>query len=152
MHYPIDHGCFNRWDEPAFLGMLGKIATLEKPPIFVCVPDVVADSQATTRMWKKYHKRINFNKAFVAQDGHEPWDVPAEAYAVFVGGSTEWKLSNAHWFKGTTKWLHIGRVNTEKRLRWAEDIGADSVDGTGVFRGRGKQYYDFINFFEREVE
>ena len=43
--------------------------------------------------------------------------------------------------------LHIGRVTTLGRLKWAEQIGADSVDGSGFFRGRGKQYNDFIEWF-----
>ena len=110
---------------------------------------MVADAEETNRRWHLYHQRVNFKKAFVVQDGHEPQDVPKEAYAVFVGGSTDWKLDNAHKFKGVAPWLHIGRVNTEKRLLWAEKIGADSVDGTGFFRGRGKQYFDFLNHFGR---
>ena len=146
--YAVDNGCFIKWDEKEFFFMLRKISLLREKPIFVCVPDVVADAEETNKRWYEYHHRIDFKKAFVAQDGHEPNDVPKEAYAVFIGGSTDWKLNNAHKFKGTAEWLHIGRVNTEMRLRWADEIGADSVDGTGFFRGRGKQYFDFIEFFE----
>jgi len=146
--FALDNGCFTRWDEKEFFLMLRKVSLLKRKPIFVCVPDVVADAEETTRRWFMYHNKINFKKAFVAQDGHEPQDIPPEAYAVFVGGSTQWKLDNGHKFKGVAKWLHIGRVNTKSRLRWAESIGADSVDGTGFFRGRGKQYFDFIEYFE----
>jgi len=146
MPYALDNGCFTKWDEKKFFGMLQKVRLLREKPMFVCVPDVVTDADGTNRMWKKYHERIDFKKAFVVQDGHEPQDVPKEAYAVFVGGSTRWKLNNAEKFKGD-KWLHIGRVNTESRLYWAGSIGADSVDGTGFFRGRGKQYFDFIEYF-----
>ena len=154
MPYALDNGCFTKWDKKEFFFMLRKVSLLNKAPIFVCVPDVVADAEATNKKWHKYHHKINLPKAFVAQDGHEPQDVPKEAYAIFIGGSTQWKLNNAHKFKGFSEWLHIGRVNTENRLRWAEEIGADSVDGTGFFRGRGKQYFDFIEFFEgrRQME
>lgn len=152
--FALDNGCFTRWDEKEFFLMLRKVSLLREQPLWVCVPDVVADAEQTNKRWHKYHHRIDFKKAFVVQDGHEPQDVPKEAYAVFVGGSTNWKLNNAHKFKDASDWLHIGRVNTETRLRWAEEIGADSVDGTGFFRGRKKQYFDFIEFFEgrRQME
>jgi len=149
--FALDNGCFTRWDEKEFYLMLRKVSLMRRKPLWVCVPDVVADAEATNKRWHKHNKRISdfgFKLAFVVQDGHEPCDVPKEADAVFVGGSTVWKISTSEKFKGITPWLHIGRVTTESRLRWAESIGADSVDGTGFFRGKGKQYFDFIEYFE----
>ena len=99
-------------------------------------------------MRHEHYKKIDFPLAFACQDGLEPQDVPKQAFACFIGGSTEWKLNNAHKFKGVRPYLHIGRVSTKNRIIWAEQIGADSIDGTGFFRGRGKQYYDFIEYFE----
>jgi len=148
MPYALDNGCFIKWDETAFFLMLRKISLLKEKPLWVCVPDVVADAKKTTELWNKYSHLIKYKKAFVVQDGHNASDVPTGAYAAFVGGSTEWKIANAHKFKGVCEWLHIGRVNTESRLRWAEDIGADSVDGTGFFRGNKNQKNAFIEFFE----
>ena len=75
-----------------------------------------------------------------------------KAACCFIGGSTDWKLDNANKFKGVAVLLHIGRVTTLGRLRWAKEIGADSVDGSGFFRGKGKQYYDFINWFEGDPQ
>jgi hypothetical protein len=148
MPYALDNGCFTQWDETAFFLMLMKARLLKQDPLWVCVPDVVADARATTKLWQKYHAKVPFKKAFVVQDGHTPEDVPHEAYAVFVGGSTEWKMGNADRFKGVADWLHIGRVNTEARIRWAESIGADSIDGTGFFRGSKSQKQAFIEYFE----
>lgn len=150
MAYALDNGCFKRWDHDGFFHMLRK-ATMIHKPLWVCVPDAVADAETTIRRWDKYSKRISnmgFNLAFVAQDGMTPADVPVAAHAVFIGGSTEWKLNNADKFKGAAKWLHIGRVNTAARLAWAKHIGADSVDGTGFFRGDKAQTNAFIEFFE----
>lgn len=124
---------------------------LKKQPLWVAVPDVVGDAEETLKLWSIWNKRVPFKLSFVAQDGHEPQDVPKEAHAVFIGGSTEWKLSNAHKFKGITDWLHIGRVNTMNRLNWAEHCGADSVDGTGFFRSK-QQRQDLINFIEGEKQ
>ena len=71
-------------------------------------------------------------------------------FCCFIGGTTKWKLKNAHKFKGIVEWLHIGRVSTLNRLRWAERIGADSVDGTGFFRdGKdGKRSRELIEYLE----
>jgi len=51
---------------------------------------------------------------------------------VFVGGTLEWKLdTGAAWVQFAHKQglpCHVGRVGTAKRVRWAIDIGADSID------------------------
>jgi hypothetical protein len=81
--------------------------------------------------------------ALVGQDKMEsqPW-VPFAfdlAAAFFVGGTTEWKLSQAaadmaREAKRRGLWVHMGRVNSIRRLEWAWSIGCDSVDGTGLTR------------------
>ncbi len=152
MPYAIDNGCFIKWDEEAFFLMLRKVSLLKEKPLFVVCPDVVGDHNETIEMWKKYNKRIDFPLAFACQDGCNPEDVPKNAHACFIGGSTEWKLNNAQRFKNIRKWLHIGRVSTKSRMEWAQRIGADSIDGTGFFRGKGKQYYDFIEYFEGDKQ
>jgi hypothetical protein len=52
-----------------------------------------------------------------------------------IGGSTSWKLgpaaaSLAAQARRLGKWVHMGRVNSLKRLRYAASIGCDSADGT----------------------
>jgi len=146
MPYALDNGAFTGFDVEAWTHMLER-AEAHHEPLWAAVPDVVGDARATTKNWQRYHDKVPFRKAFVVQDGHEPEDVPGDAYCVFVGGSTEWKLANAHRFKGAAKWLHIGRVNTLRRLDWAERVGADSVDGTGWFRGDYAQRDAFMQHF-----
>ena len=79
---------------------------------------------------------LGFKAAFVIQDGETPdqirWN---ELDAIFIGGSTEWKLGSiaadiASEAKKRGKWVHMGRVNSFKRMRLAAAIGCDSVDGT----------------------
>lgn len=146
MPWALDNGCFTEWNPDNFRHSLRR-SKLVHAPLWVAVPDVVADAEATLKRWHKWHRQIDFPLAFVCQDGHEPQDVPQKAMCCFIGGSTEWKLNNADKFKGVAKLLHIGRVTTLGRLKWAKQIGADSVDGSGFFRGRGKQYNDFIEWF-----
>jgi hypothetical protein len=77
--------------------------------------------------------------ALVAQDGQEDLPIPwNQIDAIFIGGSTKWKLSNhAEQIRKAAKilgkWVHIGRVNTPDRFEWAEGL-ADSIDGTGLSR------------------
>ena len=149
MPYACDNGCFKKWDSVAFFTMLQRIKLVAHPPLWVVVPDKVGDAEVTLRRWHRYNKLIEYPLAFACQDGMEPQDVPSKAFACFIGGTTSWKLENAHKFKGVREWLHIGRVSTEKRMRWAKGIGADSIDGTGFFRGRGKQYNAFVEYFEK---
>lgn len=145
MPYALDNGAFTGFDPIAFKTMLSRATFLRNKPIWVAVPDMVADAAATLALWHRWWKKIPFQRAFVAQDGHEPQDVPKEADAVFVGGTTQWKLNCAHKFKGVTPWLHIGRVNSISRIEWAVEIGADSIDGTGWFR-KNRRKLDLLEF------
>jgi hypothetical protein len=77
--------------------------------------------------------RRGYRPAYVAQNGCRY--IPAGAKCVFLGGTTEWKLGpEARQVARTAKrlglWLHMGRVNSHRRLRYAAAIGCDSVDGT----------------------
>lgn len=158
LEWALDNGCFKQWEPELFLKALMKTRTM-KSPLFVVVPDVVGDAEATLKQWHKWAKKVvafGVPLAFACQDGLEPQDVPKEpvrpAYC-FIGGTVEWKLANAHKFKGVCTFLHVGRVSTGARLWWAEEIGADSVDGTGFFREginnpRNKRLNEFIGYFE----
>jgi len=147
MPYAIDNGCFIKWEPDKFVLTLKRAGLCHKP-MWVVVPDVVGNAELTMRMWQEWENYIFFPKAFACQDGMEPQDVPRNADCCFIGGTTDWKLANAHKFKGVTKWLHIGRVSTANRLTWAQQVGADSVDGTGFFRGDKAQLQALKDFIE----
>lgn len=118
--------------------MLTKIAGTS--PLFVTAPDVVADAARTLEMfdtWEPIIREHGLPVALVLQDGQEKLDMPwGRCEAVFIGGSTDYKLSGTvRWLvreaKWRGKWVHMGRVNSLERLRTARDMGCDSVDGTG---------------------
>lgn len=151
--YAIDNGAFTGFDENSFVDILTIPYFIKNKPIWVAVPDVLADAEATLKLWRIWEKRIPFKRAFVAQDGHLEQDIPKTADAVFVGGTTDWKIKNAHRFKGITPWLHIGRVSTPRRLQWAFELGADSVDGTGFFRSKRRQLdlFEFVTGYGQQM-
>lgn len=137
--WAADNDCYQGLDEPAYLRMLERIRRLPGC-LFVTVPDVVAD-HATTRAqfdaWAHRLAALGLPRAFVLQDGCTTSGVPwSECEAVFVGGSTLFKLgpqAEALISEARTrgKHVHMGRVNSEKRIRYAQEIGCDSVDGSG---------------------
>jgi hypothetical protein len=109
--------------------------------LFATAPDVVGDAVATLQMsWPMYRpiRDLGYKVALVAQDGLErlPEFIPWQDFDVlFIGGTTEWKLGEAagqivRMAKARGKWVHMGRVNSLKRMRYAESIGCDSADGT----------------------
>lgn len=106
---------------------------------FVTAPDVVGDAAATLARSVPMLPRIRslgYPVALVAQNGIEDLAVPwSEFDALFIGGDTAWKLGPAARAvvveaRRRGRWVHMGRVNSWRRLRYAHQIGCDSVDGT----------------------
>ncbi len=141
--WAADNEAFVGFDETKFVAMLNRIAPLEGC-LFVTAPDVVADALSTFDLFDKWSNEITNNYelpvALVAQDGMEYADYEwwAGSFdALFIGGSTEWKLSyEARLLVTAAKrdgvWVHMGRVNSHQRLRLAKSWGVDSVDGTSM--------------------
>lgn len=138
-------GCF---DEVAFWRLLDNMRPYRPTCKFVVAPDVVANPIATMHLYRYYGPAIHaagWPVAFVAQDGQELYPFPPEYDALFIGGTTEWKLSEAALWciqqaKAAGKWVHVGRVNSQKRIRHFQLAGVDSVDGTSVTYKPDREY------------
>lgn len=142
--WAADNDGFQGVDPARFAAMLDAITGLPGCA-FVTAPDVVADHAATVDAWQDWAPRIRdagHPPAFVLQDGLDgPDDVPDDAGAVFVGGTTAFKLGDvaAATVAGARArglWAHMGRVNSFQRIAYAAQIGCDSVDGTKYARFR----------------
>lgn len=138
-----DNGCFGKGypGDEKWLAWLTKHAGSASSCVFATAPDVVGDAVATLERslpWLPVIRELGYPAAFVAQDGLEDLEIPWDSFDVlFVGGSTGWKLGPAVRLivaeaKVRGKWVHMGRVNSFRRFRYAEWIGCDSVDGTFV--------------------
>lgn len=136
--WAADNGCFaDSWDETQWLRWLSK----DHPRsgcLFATVPDVVGDHQQTLGRWEIYApmvRELGYPTAFVGQDGAEEGEIPWEEMdAFFVGGSTAWKMGRdafdlAMMAADKGKWVHVGRVNSLKRLKYWRNV-AHSSDGT----------------------
>ncbi len=138
--WAMDNGAFAGFDEKAFLKKLDLVKDVSGC-LWVAAPDKVADHLATLRLfdaWEPRLRQLGFPVALVAQDGLIPCAVPWNRIdCLFIGGSTEWKLSEdarrlVVEAKLRGKLVHMGRVNTQQRLALALEWGVDSVDGTSM--------------------
>jgi hypothetical protein len=155
MPYALDNGAFSawlnkrEWDEQAFIDLLDRTRGHIRP-LWVAVPDVVADAEATKARWQEWSQRIreitNVPLAFVVQDGMTVADLPEDADVLFVGGSTEWKWRNLKMWTAAHPRVHVGRVNSERLLWMAHDAGAESCDGTGWMRGGEERLEDLERY------
>jgi hypothetical protein len=170
--FAVDNEAFTRGFHPArFFPFLERLLPYREQCLFVVVPDVVGDAQATMELfwrWAPLIRDLGFPVAFVAQDGQEAlawprdteftdwcadhltatddasyylaleqWRRESLAFDVlFIGGSTEWKLGQhaidcIRWAKRLGLPVHVGRVNSQRRFRHFQLVGADFCDGTG---------------------
>ena len=137
------------WDADVYIRYLDWAAEQEHQPLWAAGPDVVANAAETFRNWEKYAPKVRqygWPLAFVAQDGMTPDDVPEEASVVFIGGTYKWKWRNVPEFASTPSRIHVGRVNTLFRLRRCEELGVESVDGTGWFRRPESEFIQLEDF------
>jgi len=138
--WAADNDAYSAWDPDRYRNMLDAIHGVPGC-LFVTAPDVVGDAQATSELFEEWYDELVAcwqPIALVAQDGLRAIDVPwARIDALFIGGTSEFKMGvAAHKLaqkaKRYGKWLHMGRVNTHQRIRYAKAIGCDSIDGTSM--------------------
>jgi hypothetical protein len=136
-----DNGCFtDTWNEDEWLSWLDFMKIYQCRCVMATAPDIVGDAVATLERFRYYAPILRargWRTGLVAQDGLERLVWPDEYDALFIGGSTEWKLSkDADWCiryaQKQDKWVHVGRVNSKKRIRHFQLIGVNSCDGTTI--------------------
>jgi hypothetical protein len=140
-----DNGCFaGSWQAETWATWLHK----QRRGLFAVVPDVVRDACATRHNFERYASEVAGWQpvAYAAQDGigdyPPPWD---DIDVLFVGGSDAFKLSEQAWrlcqeAKARGKWVHVGRVNSFRRMRACHVSDVDSVDGTFLKWGAIRKY------------
>jgi hypothetical protein len=145
--WAADNGCFAgganfdpyRWFE--WLCGLPDV-TVRRRCLFATAPDVLCDAPSTwggSAPWLALIRAGGVPAALVGQNGvedHGPtWDNDHLWDVMFIGGDTDWKCSNeardvAREAQLRGKWVHVGRVNSWRRLDLVAGWDVDSVDGT----------------------
>lgn len=144
--YGLDNGAWTvrarpaAWDPESFLRMVDRLGAGSD---WLVVPDVVGDWPATREKIDTWLPRLQGaapRLLLAVQDGataDELRPMLSPTVGIFVGGSNDaptwWKVSTlpiwGRLARETGCYLHVGRVNSAKRIRWAADCGADSFDG-----------------------
>jgi len=157
--WAADNGCYTNPDlnVDSYLAWLNVLREYQETCLFATAPDVVGDSQAT---WKRSKdilpiiREMGYAAALVAQDGIEDTMIPWDAFdCLFIGGSTTWKLSNnAFWLCREAikqgKWVHMGRVNSFRRLLYARFAGCHSTDGTQLKFAPDRRLYQLEKWLD----
>lgn len=144
--YSLDNGAWTAFQrgEPfdvdafeAALALLGDDAD------FVVAPDVVLGGLDSLRFSESWLPRLERYRLVLVpvQNGMAPDDVRGLLGArvgIFVGGDAEWKeRSLPMWARLAGELgchLHVGRVNTVRRIKVCAIAGVDSIDGSSVSR------------------
>jgi hypothetical protein len=161
--YACDNGKFGKgWPGPEkWFEWLQR--TVERYDAEKCLwavaPDVPFDAAATlneSAEWLPKIRALGIPVAFAAQNGSEapgliPWD---QIDVLFLAGDTEWKLSRVAAEladEATSRGLkvHMGRVNSEGRMRHASAIGCNTADGTFIAFGPKKNLARVLNWYAR---
>lgn len=130
--------------DDVYLGWLTARQRYASSCKFASAPDVVGDAVSTLERSAPMLPRIRslgFPVALVGQNGLEELSIPWDTFdAFFIGGDDSWKLGPAAAAlageaRSRGKWVHMGRVNSRKRLQYAARIGCHSADGTYIAFG-----------------
>jgi len=136
--WAADNDAYSNFHEDRYVAMLEKCEGVAGC-LYVTCPDVVGDAEATFDLYLKWAREIlgrNLPLGYVAQDGASEGTIPWNGIsALFIGGTTEFKLGQeasdlAREAKQRGTWVHMGRVNSVRRIEYAAAIGCDSIDGT----------------------
>lgn len=159
--WAADNDCFSNagaFDYDRYMEWLDEFSQPARENcLFIVVPDVVADAEATRERWELYAPKLEqqgLPLAFVAQDGITddmvPWD---QADVLFIGGSTRFKLSRQAvglLCEAQRRGLrtHVGRVNSKRRVTWCAGARVDTVDGTHLTYGPDKKLPELLRWME----
>jgi len=119
------------------------VAELGAGADFVVAPDIVAGGLASLELSVSWLERLGGLRRVLipVQDGMRPADLRpliSDRIGLFLGGSTEWKLETMRLWGRLARELdayyHVGRVNSQKRIRLCQEAGAHSFDGTSATR------------------
>lgn len=137
-------GAFQRkeeWVPDKFCKLVNQYGRRAK---WVVAPDIVCggvESLARSLEWLPWLSERCTQVLIAVQDGMSAEHlVPhvSKSVGLFVGGSSDWKEETLPmWGKLAREsgcYLHVGRVNSARRIRLCAMSGADSVDGTSGTR------------------
>jgi hypothetical protein len=147
MRYAIGNGAWTAYqrgeafDESAFLAVVEKLG---EGADWIVLPDIVQGGLASLEYSLRWMDRLRgmpTQLLIAVQDGMQLDDVArflSPVAGIFIGGSTEWKEATAEAWgllaRRRNGHLHVGRVNSARRIHISAAAGANSFDGSGPSR------------------
>lgn len=145
--YGLDNGAWTAYqqghklDESAFMRAVDKVG---QKADWVVVPDIVAGGQRSldySLAWLDRLRGLPTQLLIAVQDGMSMDDVRSylsPTVGIFIGGTSEWKEASAMAWGALARrrncYLHVGRVNSQRRIAICTAAGANSFDGTSATR------------------
>jgi len=159
--FALDNGAFRAWgkgypfDEYVFLRTLSKCLELGLDLDFIVCPDIVRGGMRSLEFSLRWSDRIPCDKlALAVQEGMEEDAVESvlDRFSyVLIGGADDW----AKWVKVARrngKKCHIGKAGNLDRLRYALELGVDSVDSTNFVRHDDFSAVDALYAYREQAE
>jgi len=159
--YACDNGKFGKgWPgAEAWYGWLARTVARYGADrcLWAVAPDVPFDAAGTlieSVPWLAQIRALGIPAAFAAQDGCDELGIPWDHFDVlFLAGTTEWKIGPvaarlSREARDRGKAVHMGRVNSRRRLAIAEWFGCDSADGTYLAFGPDKNLPQLLGWLE----
>lgn len=147
MQYAIDNGAWTAYqngtpfDVKAFEGV---VELLGSGADWIVCPDIVCGGIESLALSLSWLDRLPGKRLIPVQNGMVPDNLRNHIgpdVGLFVGGDSDWKESTlpqwGHLSRDVGCYLHVGRVNSERRIRLCHLAGAHSFDGTSVTRYAG---------------
>lgn len=138
----LDNDAFNEFDPDRFMKAITEYRENQKSCLFVVAPDVMGSAKKTLENYAHWYpiiKDLGWKVAFVAQPGQQYYHLPEKFDALFIGGGLAGSPRIADPLIKTAqrlgKWVHVGKINSEKAIKRYSILGVDSVDGTTITYG-----------------
>lgn len=145
--HSLDNGawsCFQQgkaFDDRAFMHAVEKVGETAD---WIVLPDIVLGGLRSLDLslaWLERLRGLPTPLLIAVQNDVHPDDVRSflsPSVGIFIGGDTSWKERTAvEWGKVARKrncYLHMGRVNSARRIAICAAAGADSYDGSSASR------------------
>ena len=145
--FALDNGAWTahqqgtEFDSDAFMRAVDKVGENAE---WIVLPDIVMGGQKSLDLSLSWLEKLNglpTRLLIAVQNGMTPEDVRHylnPMVGIFVGGDTAWKEETTPMWGSLARrrncYLHVGRVNSQRRIAICAAAGADSFDGTSVTR------------------
>lgn len=148
LRFAIDNGAWTYFkkqipfDNEAFANLLERHGAAAD---FIVIPDCVENTHRTFELLRIWLNRLRHFRLilFALQDGMCVEDIgellrEVPNMGLFLGGSTVWKLRTMYTWgivaHAHQRYYHVARVNSMRRIKLAQEAGANSFDGSSVSR------------------